>query len=131
MAINPILPVIIGAIQTRNKIKDINEADYDEVTGQFIDLASAEFFKDQTDQKKRIEKNNKFYKATENRYGTNIAEFAAKSNLFDGYDSPLNFLKAIEAGDAMPVEFRKKLTGATKFKKQAFKTTFAQDQTLA
>ena len=42
MAINPILPVIIGAIQTRNKIKDINEADYDDVTGQFIDLASAE-----------------------------------------------------------------------------------------
>ena len=95
MAINPILPILIGAIKTRNTIKDRNDDLYDEATGNFIDIASAEFFKDQTDQKKRIEKNNKFYKATENRYGTNIAEFAAKSNLFDGYDSPLNFLKAI------------------------------------
>ena len=139
MAINPLLPILIGAIQTRNTIKDRNEEAYDEATGNFIDIASAEFFRDQTEQKKRIDTNKKFYDATENRYGTNVAEFAAKSNLFDGYTSPLQFLKAIEAGDAMPVEFRKKLTGATKdgkvddtfFKSQGFKTTFAQDQNLA
>ena len=139
MAINPLLPILIGEIQTRNTIKDRNEEAYDEATGNFIDIASAEFFRDQTEQKKRIDTNKKFYDATENRYGTNVAEFAAKSNLFDGYTSPLQFLKAIEAGDAMPVEFRKKLTGATKdgkvddtfFKSQGFKTTFAQDQTLA
>ena len=58
MPINPKLPFVIGAIQTRNKIKDVNEAEYDDVTGKFIDLASSEFFRDQTDQKKRIEKNN-------------------------------------------------------------------------
>ena len=139
MAINPILPILIGAIKTRNTIKDRNDDAYDEATGNFIDIASAEFFRDQTEQKKRIDTNKKFYDATENRYGTNVAEFAAKSNLFDGYTSPLQFLKAIEAGDAMPVEFRKKLTGATKdgkvddtfFKSQGFKTTFAQDQNLA
>ena len=114
MAINPILPVIIGAIQTRNKIKDINEADYDEVTGQFIDLASAEFFKDQTDQKKRIEKNNNFFNATERRYGTNVAEFAAKSNLFDGYDKITAFLSDIEGGTVIPLGLRKELgTNAT------------------
>ena len=113
MAINPLLPILIGAIKTRNTIKDRNDDAYDEATGNFIDIASAEFFRDQTDQKKRIATNKKFYDATENRYGTNVAEFAAKSNLFDGYDSPLNFIKAIEAGDAMPVEFRKKLTGAS------------------
>ena len=131
MAINPILPVIIGAIQTRNKIKDINEADYDEVTGQFIDLASAEFFKDQTDQKKRIEKNNNFFNATERRYGTNVAEFAAKSNLFDGYDKITAFLSDIEGGTVIPLGLRKELGTKEGFKKQAFKTTFAQDQTLA
>ena len=131
MAINPILPVIIGAIQTRNKIKDINEADYDDVTGQFIDLASAEFFKDQTDQKKRIEKNNKFFNATEKRYGTNVAEFAAKSNLFDGYDKITAFLSDVEGGTVIPLGLRKELGTKEGFKKQAFKTTFAQDQTLA
>ena len=46
MAINPLLPLIISAMQTRNIIKDTNEAEYDEVTGAFIDAAAAEFFKD-------------------------------------------------------------------------------------
>ena len=78
MAINPILPILIGAIKTRNTIKDRNDDLYDEATGNFIDIASAEFFRDQTEQKKRIETNKKFYDATENRYGTNVAEFAAK-----------------------------------------------------
>ena len=93
MAINPILPILIGAIKTRNTIKDRNDDAYDEATGNFIDIASAEFFKDQTEQKKRIEKNNKFYNATEGRYGTNVAEFAAKNNLFDGYDKITAFRK--------------------------------------
>ena len=82
MAINPLLPILIGAIQTRNVIKDQNEAEYDEVTGAFIDAAAAEFFADKANQKERIKNNEKFYKATEARYGTNIAEFAAKNNLF-------------------------------------------------
>ena len=139
MAINPLLPILIGAIQTRNVIKDQNEAEYDEVTGAFIDAAAAEFFADKAKQKERIKNNEKFYKATENRYGTNVAEFSAKSNLFEGYNSPLEFLRAIEEGQAMPVEFRNKLRGTTKdgkiddtfFKSQGFKTTFAQDQNLA
>ena len=139
MAINPLLPILIGAIQTRNVIKDQNEAEYDEVTGAFIDAAATEFFADKAKQKERIKNNEKFYKATENRYGTNVAEFSAKSNLFEGYNSPLEFLRAIEEGQAMPVEFRNKLRGTTKdgkiddtfFKSQGFKTTFAQDQTLA
>ena len=131
MAINPILPFVIGAIQTRNKIKDVNEAEYDDVTGQFIDLASSEFFKDQTDQKKRIEKNNNFFDATERRYGTNVAEFAAKSNLFDGYDKITAFLSDIEGGTVIPLGLRKELGTKEGFKKQAFKTTFAQDQSVA
>tara|TARA_R100001463_G_scaffold16652_1_gene43117 strand:+ start:1249 stop:2649 length:1401 start_codon:yes stop_codon:yes gene_type:complete len=139
MAINPLLPILIGAMQTRNVIKDQNEAEYDEVTGAFIDAAATEFFADKTKQKERIKNNEKFYKATENRYGTNIAEFSAKSNLFEGYNSPLEFLRAIEEGQAMPIEFRNKLRGTTKdgkiddtfFKSQGFKTTFAQDQNLA
>ena len=84
MAINPLLPFLVGAMQTRNVIKDQNEAEYDEITGAFIDAAATEFFADKAEQKKRIEKNNKFYNATESRYGTNVAEFAAKNNLFDG-----------------------------------------------
>ena len=99
MAINPLLPILIGAIQTRNVIKDQNEAEYDEVTGAFIDAAATEFFADKANQKERIKNNEKFYKATENRYGTNIAEFSAKSNLFDGYNSPLEFLRAIDSAD--------------------------------
>ena len=131
MAINPILPILIGAIKTRNTIKDRNDDLYDEATGNFIDIASAEFFKDQTDQKKRIEKNNKFFNATEKRYGTNVAEFAAKSNLFDGYDKITAFLSDIEGGTVIPLGLRKELGTKEGFKKQAFKTTFAQDQTLA
>lgn len=139
MAINPLLPILIGAMQTRNVIKDQNEAEYDEVTGAFIDAAATEFFADKAEQKKRIEKNNNFYKATEGRYGTNVAEFAAKNNLFEGYNSTLDFLRAIEEGQALPIEFRNKLRGTTKggktddtfFKSQGFKTTFAQDQNLA
>tara|TARA_R100000988_G_scaffold103398_1_gene82160 strand:+ start:31 stop:1416 length:1386 start_codon:yes stop_codon:yes gene_type:complete len=139
MAINPLLPILIGAMQTRNVIKDQNEAEYDEVTGAFIDAAASEFFSDKANQKKRIEKNNNFYKATEGRYGTNVAEFAAKNNLFEGYTSTLDFLRAIEEGQALPIEFRNKLRGTTKdgkiddtfFKSQGFKTTFAQDQNLA
>ena len=131
MAINPILPILIGAIKTRNTIKDRNEDAYDEATGNFIDIASAEFFRDQTEQKKRIEKNNKFYNATEGRYGTNVAEFAAKNNLFDGYEKITAFLSDIEGGTVIPVGLRNKLRTEKGFKEQAFKTTFAQDQTLA
>ena len=131
MAINPILPILIGAIKTRNTIKDRNDDAYDEATGNFIDIASAEFFRDQTDQKKRIEKNNKFYNATEGRYGTNVAEFAAKNNLFDGYEKITAFLSDIEGGTVIPTGLRNKLRTEKGFKEQAFKTTFAQDQTLA
>ena len=131
MPINPILPFVIGAIQTRNKIKDVNEAEYDDVTGQFIDLASSEFFRDQTDQKKRIEKNNMFYNATESRFGTNVAEFAAKNNLFEGYEKPNAFISDIEGGTVIPLGLRKELGTKEGFKKQAFKTTFAQDQSVA
>ena len=131
MAINPLLPILIGAIKTRNTIKDRNDDAYDEATGNFIDIASAEFFRDQTEQKKRIEKNNKFYNATEGRYGTNVAEFAAKNNLFDGYDKITAFLSDIEGGTVIPTGLRNKLRTEKGFKEQAFKTTFAQDQTLA
>ena len=103
MAINPLLPILIGAMQTRNVIKDQNEAEYDEVTGAFIDAAATEFFADKANQKKRIETNEKFYKATESRYGTNIAEFAAKNNLFEGYTQPAAFLNDIEGGTIIPV----------------------------
>ena len=135
MAINPLLPILIGAIKTRNVIKDQNEEEYDDVTGAFIDAAASEFFADKANQKKRIETNEKFYKATESRYGTNVAEFAAKNNLFEGYTQPAAFLNDIEGGTIMPVEFRNKLRGTEKddtfFKSQGFKTTFAQDQNLA
>ena len=62
MAINPLLPFLVGAMQTRNVIKDQNEAEYDEVTGAFIDAAAAEFFADKANQKERIKNNEKFYK---------------------------------------------------------------------
>ena len=131
MAINPLLPILIGAMQTRNVIKDQNEAEYDEVTGAFIDAAATEFFADKANQKKRIETNEKFYKATESRYGTNVAEFAAKNNLFEGYTQPAAFLNDIEGGTIIPVEFRNKLRKDDVFKSQGFKTTIAQDQNLA
>ena len=131
MAINPLLPILIGAIQTRNVIKDQNEAEYDEVTGAFIDAAATEFFADKAKQKERIKNNEKFYKATEARYGTNIAEFAAKNNLFEGYVKPAAFLNDIEGGTIIPVEFRNQLRKDDVFKSQGFKTTFAQDQNLA
>ena len=92
MAINPLLPILIGAMQTRNVIKDQNEAEYDEVTGAFIDAAATEFFKDKAKQKERIKNNEKFYTAAESNFGTNIAEFAAKNNLFEGYTSPATFV---------------------------------------
>ena len=116
MAINPLLPILIGAMQTRNIIKDQNEAEYDEVTGAFIDAAATEFFADKANQKKRIETNEKFYKATESRYGTNVAEFAAKNNLFEGYTQPAAFLNDIEGGTIIPVEFRNKLRKDDVFK---------------
>ena len=131
MAINPILPILIGAIKTRNTIKDRNDDAYDEATGNFIDIASAEFFRDQTEQKKRIEKNKKFYDATESSFGTNFAEFAAKNNLFEGYDSITGFIADIRSDKIVPKGFRTKLGSKEGFKEQAFKTTFAQDQTLA
>ena len=131
MAINPLLPILIGAMQTRNVIKDQNEAEYDEVTGAFIDAAATEFFADKAKQKERIKNNEKFYKATEARYGTNIAEFAAKNNLFEGYVKPAAFLNDIEGGTIIPVEFRNQLRKDDVFKSQGFKTTFAQDQNLA
>ena len=131
MAINPLLPILIGAMQTRNVIKDQNEAEYDEVTGAFIDAAAAEFLADKANQKERIKNNEKFYKATEARYGTNVAEFAAKNNLFEGYVKPAAFLNDIEGGTIIPVEFRNKLRKDDVFKSQGFKTTFAQDQNLA
>jgi len=131
MAINPLLPILIGAIQTRNIIKDTNEDEYDEVTGAFIDAAATEFFADKAKQKERIKNNEKFYKATEARYGTNIAEFAAKNNLFEGYVKPAAFLNDIEGGTIIPVEFRNQLRKDDVFKSQGFKTTFAQDQNLA
>ena len=109
MAINPLLPILIGAIQTRNVIKDQNEAEYDEVTGAFIDAAAAEFFADKANQKKRIEKNEQLYKATESNFGTNVAEFAAKNNLFVGYDLPAQFIADIRSGKVLPVQFRNKL----------------------
>ena len=131
MAINPLLPILIGAMQTRNVIKDQNEAEYDEVTGAFIDAAAAEFFADKAEQKKRIAKNEKLYKATESNFGTNVAEFAAKNNLFVGYDAPAQFIADIRAGQVMPLKLRKDLENEKFFNSQGFKTTFAQDQNLA
>ena len=131
MAINPLLPLIISAMQTRNIIKDTNEAEYDEVTGAFIDAAAAEFFKDKATQKKRIENNEKLYKAAESNFGTNIAEFAAKNNLFEGYDTPATFIADIRSGKVLPVEFRNKLKDDKFFNTQGFKTTFAEDTNLA
>ena len=109
MAINPLLPILIGAMQTRNVIKDQNEDEYDEVTGAFIDAAAAEFFADKAEQKKRIAKNEKLYKATESNFGTNVAEFVAKNNLFVGYDAPAQFIADIRAGQVMPLKLRKDL----------------------
>ena len=131
MAINPLLPILIGAMQTRNVIKDQNEAEYDEVTGAFIDAAAAEFFADKAEQKKRIAKNEKLYKATESNFGTNVAEFVAKNNLFVGYDAPAKFIADIRAGQVMPLKLRKDLENEKFFNSQGFKTTFAQDQNLA
>jgi hypothetical protein len=131
MAINPLLPILIGAMQTRNVIKDQNEDEYDEVTGAFIDAAAAEFFADKAEQKKRIAKNEKLYKATESNFGTNVAEFVAKNNLFVGYDAPAQFIADIRAGQVMPLKLRKDLENEKFFNSQGFKTTFAQDQNLA
>ena len=57
MAINLLYPFLAGALKARSDIKAINEDEYDDITGQFIDAASAEYLRSQADEKKRIEKN--------------------------------------------------------------------------
>ena len=75
MAINMLFPFLTGALKARSDIKAINEDEYDEITGQFIDAASAEYLKAQGEEKKRIEKNKKAYEfiAADSRFGTSAA----------------------------------------------------------
>ena len=61
MAINQILPILIGAIKTRNTIKDRNDDAYDEATGNFIDIASAEFYRSERAKENTIEKKKNFF----------------------------------------------------------------------
>ena len=61
MAINLLYPFLAGALKARSDIKAINEDEYDTLTGEFIDAASAEYLRSSTAEKKRIEKNKKSY----------------------------------------------------------------------
>ena len=48
MAINPLFPFLAGALKARSDIKAINEDEYDTLTGEFIDAASAEYLRSST-----------------------------------------------------------------------------------
>ena len=98
MAINMLFPFLAGALKARSDIKAINEDEYDDITGQFIDAASAEYLRSQADEKKRIEKNKKAYEfiSADSRFGTPTAEYFAKTGVYDVFDTPKEVLNYAE-----------------------------------
>jgi hypothetical protein len=133
MAINPLFPFLAGALKARSDIKAVNEDEYDDITGQFIDAASAEYLRSQTAEKKRIEKNKKAYNfiANDSRFGTATAEYFSKQGLYDVFDTPAEVLNYAETKLKTDPNLFTQLKNFNKDNPQVFKNVFADNQEIA
>ena len=133
MAINPLFPFLAGALKARSDIKAINEDEYDDITGQFIDAASAEYLRSQTAEKKRIEKNKKAYTfiANDSRFGTATAEYFSKQGLYDVFDTPADVLSYAETKLKSDPNLFTQLKNFDEKNPQVFKNVFADNQEIA
>ena len=133
MAINPLFPFLAGALKARSDIKAINEDEYDDLTGQFIDAASAEYLRSQTAEQKRIEKNKKAYTfiANDSRFGTATAEYFSKQGLYDVFETPAEVLNYAETKLKSDPNLFTQLKNFNKDNPQVFKNVFADNQAIA
>ena len=133
MAINMLFPFLAGALKARSDIKAINEDEYDDITGQFIDAASAEYLRSQADEKKRIEKNKKAYEfiSADSRFGTSAAEYFAKTGVYDVFDTPKEVLSYAETKLKTDPNLFTQLKNFNKDNPETFKNVFAENQQIA
>ena len=133
MAINMLFPFLTGALKARSDIKAINEDEYDDITGQFIDAASAEYLKAQGEEKKRIEKNKKAYEfiAADSRFGTSAAEYFAKTGVYDVFDTAKEVLNYAEVKLKSDPNLFTQLKNFNKDNPETFKNVFAENQQIA
>ena len=133
MAINMLFPFLAGALKARSDIKAINEDEYDDITGQFIDAASAEYLRSQADEKKRIEKNKKAYEfiSADSRFGTSAAEYFAKTGVYDVFDTPKEVLNYAETKLKTDPNLFTQLKNFNKDNPETFKNVFAENEQIA
>ena len=133
MAINLLYPFLAGALKARSDIKAINEDEYDTLTGEFIDAASAEYLRSQTAEKKRIEKNKKAYDfiAADSRFGTATAEYFAKTGVYDVFETPKEILSYAETKLKTDPNLFTQLKNFDKDNPETFKNVFAENQQIA
>ena len=133
MAINMLFPFLAGALKARSDIKAINEDEYDDITGQFIDAASAEYLRSQADEKKRIEKNKKAYEfiSADSRFGTSAAEYFAKTGVYDVFDTPKEVLSYAETKLKTDPNLFTQLKNFNKDNPETFKNVFAENEQIA
>ena len=133
MAINLLYPFLAGALKARSDIKAINEDEYDTLTGEFIDAASAEYLRSETAEKKRIEKNKKAYDfiAADSRFGTATAEYFAKTGVYDVFETPKEILNYAETKLQTDPNLFTQLKNFNKDNPETFKNVFAENQQIA
>ena len=133
MAINLLYPFLAGALKARSDIKAINEDEYDTLTGEFIDAASAEYLRSSTAEKKRIEKNKKAYDfiAADSRFGTATAEYFAKTGVYDVFETPKEILNYAETKLQTDPNLFTQLKNFDKDNPETFKNVFAENQQIA
>ena len=133
MAINLLYPFLAGALKARSDIKAINEDEYDTLTGEFIDAASAEYLRSETAEKKRIEKNKKAYEfiAADSRFGTATAEYFAKTGVYDVFETPKEILSYAETKLKTDPNLFTQLKNFDKDNPETFKNVFAENQQIA
>ena len=133
MAINLLYPFLAGALKARSDIKAINEDEYDTLTGEFIDAASAEYLRSSTAEKKRIEKNKKAYEfiAADSRFGTATAEYFAKTGVYDVFETPKEILSYAETKLQTDPNLFTQLKNFNKKNPETFKNVFAENQQIA
>ena len=133
MAINLLYPFLAGALKARSDIKAINEDEYDTLTGEFIDAASAEYLRSETAEKKRIEKNKKAYEfiAADSRFGTATAEYFAKTRVYDVFETPKEILNYAETKLQTDPNLFTQLKNFDKDNPETFKNVFAENQQIA
>jgi len=133
MAINMLFPFLAGALKARSDIKAVNEDDYDNITGEFIDAASSEYLRAQGEEKKRIEKNKKAYDfiSSDSRFGTATAEYFAKTGVYDVFDTPKEVLGYAEKKLQTDPNLFTQLKNFNKDNPETFKNIFADNQQIA